>query len=42
MQRQPDTVDEQPRVVVAAAIVDDLDRPRTLLAARRSAPPSLA
>lgn len=30
------------RVVVAAAVVDHLDRPRTLLAARRSAPKSLA
>ncbi|MFI2361532.1 (deoxy)nucleoside triphosphate pyrophosphohydrolase [Promicromonospora sp. NPDC019610] len=28
--------------VVAAAIVDDLDRPTRLLAARRSAPPALA
>ncbi|PSL05287.1 8-oxo-dGTP diphosphatase [Haloactinopolyspora alba] len=32
----PDTL------VVAAAIVDDLTRPRRLLAARRSAPPELA
>ncbi len=30
------------RLVVAAAIVDDLDRPAQLLAARRSAPKSLA
>lgn len=30
------------RLVVAAAIVDDLARPRRLLAARRSAPKSLA
>jgi 8-oxo-dGTP diphosphatase len=30
------------RVVVAAAVVDRLDRPTTLLAARRSAPKSLA
>lgn len=30
------------RLVVAAAIVDSLDRPRRLLAARRSAPKSLA
>jgi 8-oxo-dGTP diphosphatase len=30
------------RIVVAAAIVDDLRRPRRLLAARRSAPKSLA
>lgn len=29
-------------LVVAAAVVDDLDRPRHLLAARRSAPKSLA
>ena len=31
-----------PVLVVAAAIVDDLDRPSTLLAARRSTPASLA
>lgn len=30
------------RLVVAAALVDDLDEPRHLLAARRSAPKSLA
>ncbi len=30
------------RLVVGAAIVDDLDAPRTLLAARRSSPPTLA
>ncbi|NAZ81015.1 NUDIX domain-containing protein [Kineococcus sp. R8] len=30
------------RLVVGAAIVDDLARPRRLLAARRSAPPALA
>ncbi|WP_432522938.1 (deoxy)nucleoside triphosphate pyrophosphohydrolase [Kineococcus sp. SYSU DK006] len=30
------------RLVVAAALVDDLERPSTLLAARRSAPPALA
>lgn len=30
------------RLVVGAAVVDDLDRPRTLLAARRTAPPALA
>lgn len=30
------------RLVVAAAVVDSLDRPRRLLAARRSAPKSLA
>ncbi|UFU06236.1 (deoxy)nucleoside triphosphate pyrophosphohydrolase [Ruania halotolerans] len=33
---------DQPRLVVAAAIVDDLDSPTQLLAARRSAPKSLA
>ncbi|WP_129337258.1 (deoxy)nucleoside triphosphate pyrophosphohydrolase [Cellulomonas endophytica] len=31
-----------PVLVVAAALVDDLDEPRTLLAARRSSPASLA
>jgi 8-oxo-dGTP diphosphatase len=31
-----------PRRVVSAAIVDDLERPTCLLAARRSAPPALA
>ncbi|GAA2026906.1 (deoxy)nucleoside triphosphate pyrophosphohydrolase [Pseudokineococcus marinus] len=31
-----------PRLVVAAALVDDLARPRGVLAARRSAPASLA
>jgi 8-oxo-dGTP diphosphatase len=30
------------RLVVAAAIVDDLDLPRVLLAARRSSPPEMA
>jgi 8-oxo-dGTP diphosphatase len=30
------------RLVVAAAIVDDLDLPRALLAARRSSPPEMA
>ena len=30
------------KLVVGAAVVDDLDRPRTLLAARRTAPPELA
>jgi len=30
------------RLVVGAAIVDDLDAPRSLLAARRSSPPALA
>lgn len=36
-----DPVSER-RLVVAAAIVDDLDRPRRLLAARRTAPAHLA
>lgn len=31
-----------PRLVVGAAIVDDLDRPTTLLGARRTEPPELA
>ncbi|HET7305602.1 MAG TPA: (deoxy)nucleoside triphosphate pyrophosphohydrolase [Segeticoccus sp.] len=31
-----------PRLVVGAAIVDDLDRPTRLLAARRTEPPALA
>ena len=31
-----------PRLVVGAAIVDDLDRPTTLLTARRTEPPELA
>ena len=31
-----------PRLVVGAAIVDDLDRPTRLLAARRTGPPDLA
>jgi 8-oxo-dGTP diphosphatase len=35
-------VPDSPRLVVAAAIVDDLDAPRSLLAARRSGPVSLA
>lgn len=30
------------RLVVGGAVVDDLDRPRTLLAARRTEPPRLA
>jgi 8-oxo-dGTP diphosphatase len=34
--------DDKPIEVVGAAIVDDLDRPRLLLAARRTEPPSLA
>ena len=33
---------EAPQLVVGAAIVDDLDLPRTLLAARRTEPPRLA
>jgi 8-oxo-dGTP diphosphatase len=32
----------EPHLVVGGAIVDDLDRPRTLLAARRTEPPRLA
>ena len=32
----------EPLLVVGGAIVDDLDRPRTLLAARRTEPPRLA
>jgi 8-oxo-dGTP diphosphatase len=32
----------QPYLVVGGAVVDDLDRPRTLLAARRTEPPRLA
>ena len=32
----------EPQLVVGGAIVDDLDRPRTLLAARRTEPPRLA
>jgi 8-oxo-dGTP diphosphatase len=32
----------EPKLVVGGAIVDDLDRPRTLLAARRTEPPRLA
>jgi len=31
-----------PQLVVGAAIVDDLDRPTTLLSARRTDPPELA
>jgi 8-oxo-dGTP diphosphatase len=31
-----------PRLVVGAAIVDDLDRPTTVLSARRTEPPELA
>jgi 8-oxo-dGTP diphosphatase len=33
---------EDPQLVVGGAIVDDLARPRTLLAARRTEPPRLA
>ena len=32
----------EPCLVVGGAVVDDLDRPRTLLAARRTEPPRLA
>jgi len=32
----------RPQLVVGAAIVDDLDRPTTLLSARRTEPPELA
>src|SRR3954452_4880746 len=32
----------EPYLVVGGAVVDDLDRPRTLLAARRTEPPRLA
>jgi 8-oxo-dGTP diphosphatase len=32
----------QPQLVVAGAVVDDLEHPRTLLAARRTEPPRLA
>jgi len=35
-------VTPSPQLVVAAALTDDLDFPRVLLAARRSAPPELA
>jgi 8-oxo-dGTP diphosphatase len=37
-----DVSDAPPRLVVGAAVVDDLDRPTTLLAARRTEPPTLA
>ena len=33
---------QTPRLVVGAAIVDDLDRPTTVLSARRTEPPELA
>jgi 8-oxo-dGTP diphosphatase len=36
------SVIESPLLVVGGAVVDDLDRPRTLLAARRTEPPRLA
>ena len=35
-------IDLVPQLVVGGAVVDDLDRPRTLLAARRTEPPRLA
>jgi 8-oxo-dGTP diphosphatase len=35
-------MDQSPLMVVGGAVVDDLDRPRTLLAARRTEPPRLA
>jgi 8-oxo-dGTP diphosphatase len=35
-------IDRVPQLVVGAAVVDDLHRPRTLLAARRTEPPRLA
>lgn len=38
----PGTDAPRPVLVVAAAVVDDLDRPRRLLAARRVEPPRLA
>ncbi|MGB5953505.1 MAG: NUDIX domain-containing protein [Ornithinimicrobium sp.] len=38
MQSAPSPSRVRPRLVVAAAVVDALDRPRMLLAARRSAP----
>lgn len=41
MSENPQRLDPQ-RLVVAAALVDDLDRPTQLLAARRSAPAHLA
>lgn len=37
-----DGASEAPRLVVGAAIVDDLSRPTTVLSARRTAPPELA
>src|SRR5690348_5873350 len=35
-------IDPLPQLVVGGAVVDDLNRPRTLLAARRTEPPTLA
>jgi 8-oxo-dGTP diphosphatase len=35
-------IDPEPYLVVGGAVVDDLARPRTLLAARRTEPPRLA
>ena len=35
-------IESPPLLVVGGAVVDDLDRPRTLLAARRTEPPRLA
>src|SRR5450631_47662 len=37
-----DDVADPPRAVVGAAIVDELDRPATVLSARRTEPPELA
>jgi 8-oxo-dGTP diphosphatase len=37
-----DAAPRTPRLVVGAAIVDDLDRPTTVLSARRTEPPQLA
>jgi 8-oxo-dGTP diphosphatase len=37
-----DAAPRTPRLVVGAAIVDDLDRPTTVLSARRTEPPELA
>jgi 8-oxo-dGTP diphosphatase len=38
----PEIIAARPVLVVGAAVVDDLDRPTTLLAARRTEPPRLA
>jgi 8-oxo-dGTP diphosphatase len=35
-------ISAEPKLVVGGAIVDDVDQPRTLLAARRTEPPRLA